>query len=95
MKTFIKRGICYLFRVFNAKAEVVLYSALPLLDVSEISIDKFIDIDETSFYLKSITTNYGRSHTTRQTRYLVAHYSITYRRVDVLHSNLTFKITSN
>ena len=55
----------------------------PPLGVSGISVDKFIDIDETSFYLKNITTRYGRSHTTHRARY-PAHYSRCHQRVNVM-----------
>ena len=48
-----------------------------------ISVNKFIDIDEKSFYLKSVAIKYGRSHTTYRVRYPV-HYTRGAQKTNVL-----------
>ena len=51
------------------------FVTLPLLlGVSSISVNKIIDINETSLYLKTITTKYGRSHIIYYVRY-PTHYT--------------------
>jgi len=46
------------------------FATLPLpLFLSGISVNKIIDINETSFYLKKTTTKYGRSHISFHVRY--------------------------
>ena len=50
------------------------WSEPPPLGISGVNIRALLDIDETGFYIKSVSTKYGRGHTTSRVRY-PAHYT--------------------
>ena len=56
-------------------AKVLWFVSLPPpLGVSDIRIDRLIDMDETEFYLSHVKTRYARGHTTYRVRY-PSHYT--------------------
>ena len=56
---------------------------VPPLGINGVDTASLIDIDETGFYLKNLTTKYGRSHTTCRVR-TTSHYARAQQKLNVI-----------